>query len=400
MLRFASYLTLVTAMGLGLAGSPAMAQRARDHADLTVSTDGTTYYNLPGATWSEHDTAVRDCGTQAGNAIYGYASTQELRPMDSLLTRRPTFQGFVENCMVLKGWRVIQMDPWKVGDMGRLDRTVLAGRLAPLVGAPSPEGVVARVFSNEAARADTVFNRYLISPSPPRTLSIRATRLDDLPSFWSGPPASPGPGPESYIPYIEGLTTVDLERVPSEAAIVIFRLRGIGKEPTATFGLARMVDPELRAERRTTAVEPSNFIFVGPTPAIQRRPAAERGDVVLAYPVVPGRYRIEDRLMMSFCFGAPAFEIGAGEVVYMGDFDIGGQAILSPEMSLAPAQAMLASHPNLLERLRPAQWVNGTTGVCRDWAYALEFPGFPFEEGYVRGTIPRPVVNSEPHVSR
>jgi hypothetical protein len=96
-------------------------------------------------------------------------------------------------------------------------------------------------------------------------------------------------------------------------------------------------------------------------------------------------------MMLDLCFGAPAIEIAAGEVVYLGSFEVAGQAILSPDMALEPAQAFLAPVPDLAGRLRTASWVNGTTDRCRGGsAYALEFPGMPFEDGYVRGVIPPP----------
>lgn len=385
-------------LALSLVGAPAVGQEPARPADLTVSTGGTTYYNLPGATWADHVAAMRDCAAQAGNAIYAYGSTQRLPEIDPIMASHPSFQGFIENCMVLKGWRVVQMNRWKAQPLARSGRAALETALTPLIGAETPEGEIMRVFSNEAARGDTVFNRYLVTPTPPRTLSIRATDLRDLPRFWSVPPAPVTP-PEpvvAYRPHLESLSVEELSRLPADAAVILVRVIGAGRSPGGGFTLRRMAPPAELTARRTTALEPTDTPFIGATAGVMRLPEAERGDVILAYPVVPGRYRAADRMMLDLCFGGPAVEVGAGEVVYLGAFEIAGQASLSPDMALDPAQAFLAPIPALQGRVRPASWVNGTTESCRGGsAYALEFPGMPFEQGYVRGVIPPPPTDDD-----
>jgi len=381
-----------TIFAMSCVGVPAVGQEPPRPADLTVSTGGTTFYNLPGATWADHVAAVRDCATEAGNAIYAWGSSQDLPRIDPIMASHPSFQGFIENCMVLKGWRVIQMNPWKARPYARSGRTTLEAVLTPLIGAETPEGEVKRVFSNEAARADTVFNRYLVTPTPPRTLSIRATDLTNLPRFWQ-PSASPDatpPSPPNRV-HREPLTLEEFARLPDDAAVIIVRVIGAGRGSGGGFTLRRVAPPAQLTGYRATPLEPTDTPFIGVTGGMLRLSEAERGDVVLAYPVVPGRYRIADRMMLDLCFGAPAIEIAAGEVVYLGSFEVAGQAILSPDMALEPAQAFLAPVPDLAGRLRTASWVNGTTDRCRGGsAYALEFPGMPFEDGYVRGVIPPP----------
>lgn len=380
-------------LALGLVGTSAAGQEPASRADLTVSTGGTTYYNQPGATWAEHSAAVRDCATQAGNAFYAWGSGETLPTIDFITAGHPSFQGFVENCMVLKGWRVIQMNPWKAQPLGRSSRSTLERVMTPLIGAEPPDGEIVRVFTNEAARGDTVFSRYLVTPAPPRTLSIRATDLGNLPRFNTVPaePVEPVPPPANYRPYLESLSPEDLARLPDDAAVILVRVIGAGQTPGGGFTLKRMAPRTEPPARRSTALEPTDTVFVGATVSVMKLPEAERGDVLLAFPVVPGRYRAADRMMLDLCFGGPATEIGAGEVVYLGSFEIAGPAVLSPDTDLAPAQAFVGSNPALQDRLRPASWVNGTTDQCLGGsAYALEFPGLPFEEGYVRGVIPPP----------
>lgn len=390
--------TCAAVLALGLAGVPAASQEATSPADLTISSAGTTFYNLPGATWVDHSDAVSDCATVAGNAIYAYGSNERLPDLDHILANHPTFQGLMENCMVLKGWRVVRMNPWKAQPLGRASRASLERTLTPLIGAESPEGEIIRVFSNEAARGDTTFNRYLVTPAPPRTLSIRATDLSNLRQFRDIPlaPTDPEVPIAPYRSYVDSLTVEDLARLPDDAAVILVRVIGIGQTPGGGFTMKRMAPADEPAVRRTASLDPTDLPFIGAAPNVLRLPAAEQGDVILAFHVVPGRYRISDRMMLDLCFGGPAMEVGAGEVVYLGAFEIAGQASLSPDMAMEPAQAFLAALPALQRRLRPAAWVNGTTDLClRGSAYALEFPGIPFEEGYVRGTIPLPAANSD-----
>lgn len=374
---------------LGLSG-PATAQRAPEVPDLTHAMRGVSYYNLPGATWADHQAAVRDCVAIAANGYWGYGGGETDLHIDPVIAREGWFQGFIENCMVLKGWRVVRMNPYRAKDYGRYGPPALERLLTPWVGAEQPEGDIVRVFDNEAARADTVFWRRQ-AVSPPWTFSLRAvTDLRNLPQFPGAyePPVYDAPRLPPWTPYFEPLTLEELGRIPPETAVVIARVRGMGRTAERGFSLARMAPGDELTARRITTLEPGDFAIFDTSRGIAALPEADRGDLWMAFPVTPGRYRINTRGNIGFCFGAPAVEVGAGEAVYLGDFNI-GEGRLAPDMNLEPVQAWLQAAPAIAAKLRPAAWVNGSTIACKQaFAYVLEFPGYPFEPGYVRGVLP------------
>jgi hypothetical protein len=91
---------------------------------------------------------------------------------------------------------------------------------------------------------------------------------------------------------------------------------------------------------------------------------------------------------VSACLGSPAVTLKGGDVVYAGDFNLGGDDI-GPDMTLDPARTMLAAAPDLLAKLQPAAWVNGSTALCAGtYFYAYEIKGAPVAPGYVRGAAP------------
>lgn len=396
---FNRWMTVATVVATLAVCGPVQAQRAPERPDLTHARRGTTYYNLPGATWEDHQAAVRDCLTTAANGDWGYRMEPGQMYIDEVTARTGFMQGFVENCMVLKGWRVVRLNEWKARDWGRYEAPALARLLAPWVGAEQPEGEIVRVFSNEAANADTVFWRRQ-AISPPWTFSLRAAdlrRLTRYPGSHMNEPGSPGWKPDATPapirtapPYEEPLSAAELAGLPADTAVFLVRVRNVAKRPDTELTMVRMAPREdLWATMRTTASEPGNTASFGGTRGIKARPEAERADMILAFPVNPGRYRVGYRGVVGFCFGAPATEISPGEVVYLGDLDL-GEGVLSPDMTLAPAEEWLRqTAPEALPRLRAATWVNGATVACNSMlAYALEFPGYPFEDGYVRGSIP------------
>jgi hypothetical protein len=121
--------------------------------------------------------------------------------------------------------------------------------------------------------------------------------------------------------------------------------------------------------------------------------AARRDGNWFAYAVPPGRWRIAAMGIVpsiEFCLGSPAFDVGPGEVVYAGLFDLNSEN-LGPDLDLAPVHAWLAGQPQA-DAVRAAAYTNGWPGACRGAAevYALEVDGAPFREGYGWGGAWRP----------
>jgi hypothetical protein len=101
---------------------------------------------------------------------------------------------------------------------------------------------------------------------------------------------------------------------------------------------------------------------------------------------------------VSLCLGAPSFEVAAGEVVYAGSFDPASATNnIGPEMTLEPYRAVFPALSGLGEKMRPASYVNGSTGQCHGaYMYALETVGRPFAEGYALGSkaLPAPTASA------
>jgi hypothetical protein len=347
-------------------------------ANLSRASGGATYYNRPDAGSAAHDQDLRACISMAAGIAQGVDFASGLIP--ALLadaTDQSRLQGNVENCMVVKGWRVVQISGPEGEALGRLGRAELASRLAPWVGAQSPNGTVVRTFANEAARGDTIWGG--TNYGRQNALSIKAVNLENLPEY----PRFPGSTPPRTRP----LKPEDFARVSADAAVVVVRMIGTRRTNGVRFDFERVrpLDAAVRPSR--SATDPVETFYAAPVGPRFGGSAEERLETTIAIPVVPGRWRIAAKMnLLGFCLGAPAFDVEAGDVLFLGTFDVAGD--LGPDMTLDPAQAFLANAPDLRGRLRPASWMNGVTTPCRGGhTYALEIPGAPFVDGYLAGSM-------------
>jgi hypothetical protein len=133
---------------------------------------------------------------------------------------------------------------------------------------------------------------------------------------------------------------------------------------------------------------PSDFTA---TPRTRRdTDTSGRSDTLLVFELPAGRWRIagtrQDGFIVSFCQGAPSFEVAAGEVVYAGAFNLTGEA-LGPSLQLGGPRSFLGRHPDLQASLRAARYVNGSTGHCAGaFLYSYEIEGAGFDDGYRLGS--------------
>lgn len=391
---------LHTALAVGLAlgtAVPAAAQDRAQRANLTRPTAGYTYYNRPGATITDHDAAIRACAARAaglnqmadnvitpGLLAYGLAAAQD----------GSRFQANIENCMVVGGWRVIRLPEGVGRRLFRMRREALSPQLATVVGVETPAlGEVARVFDNEAARGDTVWGA-MPAYYGEDSLSLKAVDLTNLPA--PSPALAPlhpdrqVPVSGPPVPVIE-LTPENIAALPPETALVIIKVVGTGRTNGEGLGIGRVGFRELPPVVRSVESDPVEGFYAAVKWTLFKGSDRENREALIAIPVVPGAYRIESRMnTMEYCLGAPATEVGPGDVVFLGTFDIAGPA-MGPDLSLAPAEAFLANDPARRARLRPAEWRNGNSAPCGlVYFYALEIPGAPFEPGYTGGSAAVP----------
>ncbi len=373
--------------------------------NLTRKIGGYTYFNRQGADAAAHDAALKDCVADAANAsqpdTYVYGGGSFLGAMVAAaveagieyIADKRGAQANVENCMVVKGWRVVRLSDADGAAIAALDQPGRAARLAPLVGREPPEGSIARVWGNDAASARTV---RLGNAGRVGHGSVSLMSLAPPPKSAPGAPADPPAPKPPKRPPTAGSKSVSLAKLgepPAGSAVIFFRVKGTSFHSPLQLGFQREgAKPDEPAWR--TDAQPY-FLNAGKGLLFK----AKGGDVY-AYVVPPGHWRlaeIGDLLMtLDFCLGAPAFDVAAGEVVFAGDFDMGAET-LAPDLNPDTAKALLAATPALAARLKLARYVNGSvnqcgvaiqeaTGTAPSYLYAFEIKGAPFREGYALGS--------------
>jgi hypothetical protein len=387
---------LCLAAVMAAAASPAMA------GDLGKTSDGYTYFNKPGAQLAAHDADVRACramsarlhqpdtsppvyapglagaiGAAIGKAIVMAMNDAKARPVN------------VENCMVVKGWRVVALDPAAGEAADKLDTAAKVARIGPLIGAAEPEGTIVRVFDNDAA---TIQTSGMFSPA--RNTSKARLSVDAM----GDPPESDKPSKEKPAPAPKlaksarppsPLKPEQLGEIPADSALVVVNLQGVG---AFSVNFER-VGPDAKTPAWADG-RPGAFTAAQPVKATAV--AGGAGGTTLVYAVPAGQWRISSfhagLFMASLCLGAPSFEAVAGEVVYAGSFDPGSPSNrIGPDMTLEPYRAVFPALSGLGDKMRAATYVNGATGQCNGaYMYALELPERPFAEGYAFGSKARP----------
>lgn len=376
--------------------------------DLAKSSDGYTYFNKPGAQVAAHDADVRDCKVKAGRLhqpdtsppVYapglagaiGAAIGKAIVMAMNDAKARPVN---VENCMVVKGWRVVALDPATGEAAGKLDNAGKVARMTPLIGAAEPEGTIVRVFANDAASAQTAG---MFSPARntiKSALSVEA--MGDPPESDKPTKEKPAPAPKlakSARPPAP-LKAEQLGEIPANSALIVVNLQGAG---ALSVGFERE-GPDARTPAWADG-RPGSFVAAQPVKASATAGGAQGTTLVFAVP--PGRWKIAHLsaglFTVSLCLGAPSFEVAAGEVVYAGAFDPASATnTIGPEMTLEPYRAVFPALSGLGEKMRPASYVNGATGQCYGaYMYALETTGRPFAEGYALGSraLPAPTASA------
>jgi hypothetical protein len=376
--------------------------------DLAKTSDGYTYFNRPGAQVAVHDADVRDCKVKAGRLhqpdtsppVYapglagaiGAAIGKAIVMAMNDAKARPVN---VENCMVVKGWRVVALDPVAGEAASKLDNAAKVARMSPLIGAAEPEGTVVRVFANDAASAQTAG---MFSPARntiKSALSIEA--MGDPPESDKPTKEKPAPAPKlakSARPPAP-LKPEQLGEIPANSALIVVNLQGTG---ALSVGFERE-GPDARTPAWADG-RPGSFLAAQPLKATATAGGAQGTTLVFAVP--PGRWKIArlsaGLFTVSLCLGAPSFEVAAGEVVYAGAFDPASASnVIGPEMTLEPYRAVFPALSGLGEKMRPASYVNGSTGQCQGaYMYALETVGQPFAEGYALGSkaLPAPTASA------
>ncbi len=251
---------------------------------------------------------------------------------------------------MIRGWRLVELPPAETARVAALSDQDRDAYFDTIVGAREVPGKVSE-------RKDFFF---------PRDPTFRPdTPLTTAGTVWLGKKVDP---------------RQPLVLAPQEAAVVL-GFRRVEPEAAGKSGAVTLLryDPS----RRDALYRPKDWKKSGDTTTysldVSSRDKKAVYEVQLLR-ITPGDYVINSTragktpVASTNCFGAPTFHVGAGEVVYLGDFTpyVGVKLIdgnkftgLGHAMHADDARRTLAGYqPQAAAAMRPAQWRNNATYSC------------------------------------
>jgi hypothetical protein len=121
-------------------------------AALGTPSPGYVYFHHAGASLASHNEAVEACAHDA-SLTFGPSVGDTKGLVGSLINgseedslAHVTFTANVENCMVVQGWDVVQLDDAEGASLAKLDAAAQAAALAPWVGSAAIHGKIVRRY--------------------------------------------------------------------------------------------------------------------------------------------------------------------------------------------------------------------------------------------------------------
>jgi hypothetical protein len=327
------------------------------------------FYNKPGATRAQYDADWQECrliargsrtpsGTVpyyynpavvspiaagAGGALGGLIAGAIIEGQQRRANRR--------NCLLIKGWRLVEVPAAEQAKVAAMTDEQRSAYFNAIVGAASVEGEVTERTS------------FAMEADPELKLDAPVT------------------GPSALFLGKKVDASVPLKLAPGEAAIVL-GYRRPGGESTGRSGAVSFARYDIK--QRDLVYQPKDWKKKGDkTTYLLNAGSADRkaGYEVQVLKVTPGDYVIMGTsvgpnvpITTSNCFGAPTFNVGEGEVLYVGDFlPYMGQKLSEGSKFFGLAYA---SHPEdarsvlagkqqaLAAALKPAVLRNRATYAC------------------------------------
>lgn len=328
----------------------------------------TRFYNRPGATRAQYDAEWQTCRmiargsrTPTGTIPY-YYNPAVVSPLAGAIgaglggliagaiaegeQRRANRRA----CLLIRGWRLVEVPEAEAARVREMSDEQRSAYFDTIVGAERVEGNVIERTS------------FALAPDP-------QLRLD-------APVALPG----AVVLGRDVDPAAPLALAPDEGAIVFAFRRpdegSAGRTGEVHFARYDLATRDLVYQPRDWRRRGDGTTYRMNVISRNRRAPLE----VHLLKVTPGDYVIAGHVpglvpvTNSFCFGAPTFRVGAGEIVYVGDFIPFMNAPMSNGARLT--QIAYASHiedsrrtlaerqPALAEALRPAALRNGATYAC------------------------------------
>lgn len=370
---------LLLAAGLAALASPALAQ-----VDITRASKGYTYFHYRGVDIDVHDQAVQACiEVTSHTAQSDPHAGSNLGLAGAILTpviTGPLVKGQntnadaanIENCMVVQGWDVVRLDPAEGAALAKLDAPAQRAALTPWVGADQPHGTVVRRFDNDLTRGATTFDG---RAGDMDKLSLSIASVGQMPD-----PARPRVSrsgrysPDRQAGLAKPITADSAGQLRPDEALIVIRTASTGKPAFYGLHFERTNDAVSEVAYRFEVLQPDTAFW------------AKKIEELYIFRVPAGRYRIDSitgssslNSSLSLCLGSPGFDVAPGEVVFAGNVRFAGDGRFAPTMELDPARRMLSPNDALAERLKPAEWMNGTLALCGpdSYLYALDIPGAP-----------------------
>jgi hypothetical protein len=367
------------------AGAPPPDDSAQEIAeDAARDLKESRFYNKPGATRADYDKDWQECRliargslTPSGSVpvfynpaiisplaagvaggIGGFIGAKIAEGIQRRANRR--------SCLLVRGWRMIEADDAMKARVAAMSDAERDAHFASIVGASDVTGKI-ETFRNPLAAPELASG---LSPAAKVTapLGVTAGKKVDL--------AAP------------------LRLAPGQGAIILgFRRpdsHSLGKSGSATFARYDAAQGDLSYQPRDWKKKGDTTTY-----AVQARSIDKKLGLELhILPVTAGRYVLgsaqagpySPQVSVSFCLGAPSFEVKEGEAVYFGDLtpyigvpgaDGGKLIAMAYSRDAEGARALLATRqPALAGTFRDAEAVNGATWGCIGQAMtAYSIPG-------------------------
>ncbi|HYE42598.1 MAG TPA: hypothetical protein VEA15_04315, partial [Caulobacteraceae bacterium] len=259
---------------------------------------GYTYYNRPGATLEDHNRDFGQC-VQATTSPGAEPNAYNMGIASGLIWSGP-IAGLeavrVENCMIVKGWRVVALDEEYGKALVDAPPALLRERLSPEVGSSEPRGTIVRQWGNEALNPATYGTASRPRAPGKKHLGIRLFAE-------SGPPAVervPLPVPIKTDPKwpTKPLTPEQVNAPPPGSAILLVRIHDISNRNGNGVGFQRIGrSPDDRPSERDGAPDGAfggtGFLF------------GKKEGNWFALAIPPGRWRISGSGFLNYCLGSP-----------------------------------------------------------------------------------------------
>lgn len=370
------------------------ASAGSEPVNLVQPSAGYVYFNRAGADLAAHDADLSTCAADVYDELHpkpvDYAGGI-LGPLvtglvyDALWAKGIEVRAGidVENCMVVRGWRVVRIPDAEGAALAVLPQPELIARMTPWIGAATPYGDIVRIWNNDAIRSSSH-----ASVKPVFFVGGQLSwKLHSKP-LTSEPEVVERPGPYQAAKIdpkwpikmpLRSLELAKISKAPPGSALIVMRIVGISIKGGRGLGISRQgANGDPRPSLQDHAPDAYGFIEY-----------QHKTDWFIEA-VQPGRWRIAGINVTRFCLGAPAFDVKAGDVIYAGTFDLTSESIV-PDLALTPAKNFLAG-TSAAESIQPASYVNGSREQCGTAMYAYEIPNAPFLPGYNLGSLASPSV--------